>query len=206
MGQASYIVLAFSVLNLMLAACGLLLVYFDWSAARRREFLYLSFSEDKPGVNYFAAARRRRAQYTRLIGAFIVLLVREFLSVLLYAQVTKSNDWSLWVQWWAGHAGTSDLSSIAVAINLYNWVTCLGILSVILLGYGILYEPQEKKGAAAGALTGVFVAFWVAFTIVAVTGVLGTHSQAIVADVTFVVRIGLICGIIYGLRQRGLRH
>lgn len=212
MSQPSYIVLAFSVLNLLLAACGLLLVYFDWSAARRREFLYLSFSEDKPGVNYFAAARRRRAQYTRLLASFGVLAVRDFLSVLLFAQIAKPNDFAVWVSWCYGQPLAPELAStITPALQslitrptteLFSWMYCLDILALILLGFGLLYDPQAKKNTAANVPVAVFTIFWIGFTLLAVCGVFGPRQRAVVMNVTLLLHFILISVIMYKLWWR----
>ncbi len=101
MVQAPTVIFAFSVLSLLLAVAGGLFVFFDWNAARRREYLYLYFTEEKPGYDYFAAARRRRTQYNRLLFAFGTLGLRQFLSVILAASVSQPADWDAWLTWWS---------------------------------------------------------------------------------------------------------
>lgn len=206
----SYLVLGFGVLNLLLAAAGLLLVYFDWSAARRREFLYLSFSEEKPGVNYFAAARRRRTQYTRLLAAFFVLLVREFLAVVLYAQVTRPDQWKGWVSWWMGHNVNylNDTDAIVLAIRFWSWVTCLSIFGLTLLGFGLLYEPHDKRESRTNALVGTFLVVWVLFSLGVSANVLRSDpdvvagTAAAIYRVTPVLRFVILGSIMFGFMRR----
>jgi sigma-B regulation protein RsbU (phosphoserine phosphatase) len=139
MVQASTFLISTGIINLLMVAAGLLMTYFDWSAARRREFLYLYFSEDKPGVNYFAAARRRRAQYTRLLAAFVLLFGIEFTC----AQMLLTLH---------------DLERVRM------WTGMLRLLGLGALGWGFLYRPDEKrdekKHVSADLFALVFFAAW----------------------------------------------
>ena len=124
MVQVSTFLISTGIFNVLLVSAGLLMTYFDWSAARRREFLYLYFSEDKPGVNYFAAARRRRAQYTRLLTAFILLFAIEFTCAQMLLTVPNLE----YVRLWTG---------------------ILRLLGLAALGWGFLYRPDTKNHISA---------------------------------------------------------
>lgn len=205
MSQVSYIAMALGVLSLLLAASGFLLTFFDWSAARRREFLYLYFTEEKPGFNYFAAARRRRAQYTRLLGAFFVLFLREFLAAVQYASVSKPADWKEWVSWWGSNwwaSPASNSAATAFAADLQIWIYLLGVLGITLLGLGLLYRPQTDRVALADIAAITFIGFWSLVLLVVLADGFGDNTLIIVHYIAMVARIVMVCGIVFCL----LRH
>src|SRR5690606_34832792 len=137
MSQPSYFVLALSVLNLLLVAAGVLLVYLDWSAARRREFLYLYFTEERPGAGYYSAARRRRTQYTRLLIAFVALLLSELTAVMVYTFVAHPADWAAWHRWLQSG---KFVAVVAGAVGLLPWLHLLEIFGMVWLAAGFLYN------------------------------------------------------------------
>ncbi|HEX8234500.1 MAG TPA: GAF domain-containing SpoIIE family protein phosphatase [Abditibacteriaceae bacterium] len=179
MAQISYLMVSLGIFNLLLVAAGLLLTYFDWSAARRREFLYLYFSEDKPGASYFAAARRRRAQYTRLLVAFIILFCAEFAALLFL--VTDSNSSSL---------------------NI--WMQCLRMVVPVLLGAGFLFNPDSSRRAMLDVLVSGFVAAWALFLVGVMSGAFGNvvSTEQVVAIVSSIVRILVVVTLLYALWKR----
>ncbi len=152
MAQFSSLLVSLGLLDLLFASAGLLLTYFDWSAARRREFLYLYLSEDKPGAGYFSMARRRRAQYTRLLVAFFVLFFAEFLTVNLFF---SSRD----------------------AAKLEVWVGCWHLLGLALLGLGFLYNPESRHKNRADVAFAVFLGFWAIYVLLLMTGVTRHFQQ-----------------------------
>ena len=131
--------------NLLLVSAGLLLTYFDWKAARRRELLYL-YSEDKAGVEYFEMARRRRAQYLRLVVAFSVLFLAEFLT-------------------------TNLLFSNRDATKLGVWINCWHLLGLALLGVGFLFNPESRHKGRADACFVAFLVFWAIYVLLLLLGV-----------------------------------
>ncbi len=155
MTQFSSLLVSLGLLNLLLVSAGLLLAYFDWSAARRREFLYLYLSEDKPGAGYFSTARRRRAQYTRLLVAFFVLFFAEFLTANLFY---SSRD----------------------AVRTQLWVGCWHLLGLGLLGLGFLFNPESRHKGVADSFFALFFAFWMLYVLLLVTGVLYPVPTSIV--------------------------
>ena len=163
MATASPLIIGLGICNLLLVAAGLLLAYFDWSAARRREFLYIYSAEDRPGAGYFAAARRRRAQYTRLLGAFLVLLLTEFIALL---QVSGGRE----------------------ATQTLMWLQCLRMISAPLLGAAFLFDTESPRRHLHDLFIAGFVAAWGVFLALVVGGFLGNagesaHLVAIVARV-----------------------
>lgn len=163
MATASPLIIGLGICNLLLVAAGLLLSYFDWSAARRREFLYIYSAEDRPGAGYFAAARRRRAQYTRLLGAFLVLLLTEFIALL---QVSGGRE----------------------ATQTLMWLQCLRMISAPLLGAAFLFDTESPRRHLHDLFIAAFVAAWGVFLALVVGGFLGgagesAHLVAIVARV-----------------------
>lgn len=135
MVQASTFLISTGIINLLMVSAGLLMTYFDWSAARRREFLYLYFAEDKPGVNYFAAARRRRAQYTRLLVAFVLLFAVEF-------------------------ACAQMLVTIGDVDRVRTWTSLFRLAGLAALGMGFLYRPDDKRNISTDIVLLVFFALW----------------------------------------------
>lgn len=206
MSQVSYLAMALGVLNLLLVASGLLLAYFDWSAARRREFLYLYFTEEKPGFNYFAAARRRRAQYTRFLAAFFVLFLREFLVALQYASVSKPQEWAAWLRWWQSNWWSDSFNhtpSTAFAADLQIWILCLGVLGLALLGFAFLYRPDSEKVAVTDWVATAFVFFWIVLVGLIFTDQLGAATLPVVHLIAAITRLATVAGIVfYALRLR----
>ena len=197
------VVFALSVLNLLLCAGGLLFVYFDWNAARRREYLYLYFTEEKPSYDYFAAARRRRIQFTRLLMAFGVLLLRQFLSVIATASVFQSDAWNAWQDWWSlGTVGTG----IAAGVRIWPWLGVLETIGLALLGYALLHEwkrpgREESSGlpiqllAIVAAVEGVLALGYTA-------NLFGPRAHAVMFWATMLLRAALLIFLLLTLRKR----
>ena len=196
------VVFALSVLNLLLCAGGLLFVYFDWNAARRREYLYLYFEQEKPTYDYFAAARRRRIQYTRLLMAFGVLFIRQFLSVIVTASVFQSGAWEKWLDWWnLGHAD----SSIRLAMGIWPWLGVLENIGLALLGYALLHEWKMRDSQSSklplqilscvAAISGLLALLYS-------TNLLGANAHAIMSWATLLLRISLLVFLLATLRAR----
>ncbi len=204
MSQVSYLAMALGVLNLLLVASGLLLAYFDWSAARRREFLYLFFAEERPGFNYFAAARRRRAQFTRLIVAFFVLFLREFLVALQFSSVSRPNDWKSWVTWWGSNwwEKSADTPATAFASDLQIWISCMGILGITLLALAFLYRPEKDRVSATDTIAVSFLCGWAILLALVMTGRLGENAVAPVHFIASLIRIVVAVGAVYWLLRR----
>ena len=199
------VVFALSVLNLLLCAGGLLFVYFDWNAARRREYLYLYFDQEKPSYDYFAAARRRRIQYTRLGLAFSVLLLRQFLSVLATASVFQAEAWDAWQNWWT--MGTM-APGVEVGARVWPWLGVLETIGLALLGYALLHEWKRPGRdtpsrlplqllASVAALAGVMALCYTA-------NVFGANGHAVMFWSTLVMRGALLIFLILTLRKRAL--
>ena len=196
------VVFALSVLNLLLCAGGLLFVYFDWNAARRREYLYLYFTEEKPSYDYFAAARRRRIQYTRLLMAFGVLTIRQFLSLIVTASVFQGGAWDNWMAWWSSG---KPQPGIALAVNIWPWLGVLETIGLALLGYALLHEwhMRENEGSklplqilsVVAALAGIFALLYT-------SGLLGDGAHAIMSWATLVLRLALLGFLLWTLRAR----
>ena len=196
------VVFALSVLNLLLCAGGLLFVYFDWNAARRREYLYLYFTEEKPSYDYFAAARRRRIQYTRLLMAFGVLSIRQFLSLIVTASVFQGGAWDNWMLWWgSGEVGPG----IRMATNIWPWLGVLETIGLALLGYALLHEWKMRGTEASklplqilsgvAALAGVLALLYT-------SGLLGKNAHTIMSGATLVLRVCLLSFLLVTLRAR----
>lgn len=204
MSQVSYLAMVLGVLNLLLVASALLLVCFDWSAARRREFLYLFFTEERPGFSYFAAARRRRAQYSRFIVALFVLFVREFLAAVQYAAVSKPGDWATWVHWWGSNWWQIQANTPATSLgsDLQIWIAALGVLGLALLALAFLYRPQKDRLSLVD-LIGIGIALvWSVLPVLIVTGNLGENAVAIVNSVASVARIIVVAAAVFWLLRR----
>jgi len=185
MSHVSYYALALSIVKLLLTAAGLLLVFFDWSAARRREFLYIYFNEEKPGFNYFAAARRRRAQYTRLLIAFSVLIVGDFLSVIMNAAVSPVDEWQVWVGWWHSnwHQTPHWTAAVQLAAGLQLWSIFLMSLGLFLLALGFLNHPSHEKATPIEYAALGYIAVWTLLAVGVITGIFGS-STFIVANIS----------------------
>lgn len=197
MSQLSYVVMALGVLNLLVVASGLLMVFFDWTAARKREFLYLYFGEEKPGISYFLAARHRRAQYTRLLAAFFILFMRELLSAFSAASVSRPEEWQQWVAWWGSGLNNLPDSSLALAADMLPWMYLFGILGIALLGHSLLYQPHdtpEERGRVTKAelSLGVFVVGWLVFIAVVTANYWRDATVPVVYHTAYYARIGLL--------------
>lgn len=177
MSHVSYYALAFSICKLLLTAAGLLLVFFDWSAARRREFLYIYFNEEKPGFNYFAAARRRRAQYTLLLLAFSILFVSDFFSAIIYAAVSPVQEWTAWLGWWHSNWQVSSHLSPAVSLasGLQMWNICLTSLGTFFLALGFLHHPSSEKTTWVDIAARCYIAVWIVLVMGVLTGMFGLN-------------------------------
>ncbi len=196
------VVFALSVLNLLLCVGGLLFVYFDWNAARRREYLYLYFTDEKPGQDYFAAARRRRTQYTRLSAAFGILSLRQFLSVMLTASVSQPGDWDAWLAWWNNGATTGSIHS---ATSLQPWLGFLESIGLALLGYALLYEWKNRKGEVSSLpilILAVTSAIWGLLVLSYSAGFLGSNGWLVFHWATLTSRLLLLPFLILTLRGR----
>ena len=172
MTQFPSVLVSLGLFNLLLVSAGLLLTYFDWSAARRREFLYLYLAEDKPGVGYFSMARRRRAQYTRLVVAFLVLFLAEFLTASLFF---SSRD----------------------PVALQTWVRCWHMLGLALLGLGFLYNPESRHKSRADVCFSLFVVCWTIYVGLLVTGALKSVSPGATEFFTFAARALLVTTFVW---------
>lgn len=207
MSQTPTVVFALSVINLLLTAAGLLFVYFDWNASRRREYLYLYFTEEKPSYDYFAAARRRRIQYTRLLVAFGVLSIRQFLALVLAASVSQVEVWGAYLTWWRG----GPLSpGIGLAVALEPWLSLLEVLGLAWLGFALLYDKNDHGKDAHGGnmvpalLISGFATLWAIFVLCFMVGAFGKGDQAytVVHWATLVVRMILLAVFIGILLKR----
>ena len=178
MAPSSPLLVLLGILNLLLAAMGLLMTYFDWSAARRREFLYLYFAEDKPGVNYFSAARRRRAQYTRLVIAFSFLFLAELVAAYLVVSMTDTAQ---------------------LRLGIYS----MRMLGLAALGLGFLYLPEQENRLNVDILFFVFLALWLLLMSLVVTGALGAQMAVVVTFCHRLTRFGLGAVILIALLLRG---
>jgi sigma-B regulation protein RsbU (phosphoserine phosphatase) len=177
MDQSSIPVMALGVLSLLLATAGTLLVFFDWSAARRREFLYLYFTDERPGANFFYAAKRRRAQFSRLLSAFSLLLLHYVLVAWMYASVSSSDSHSHWVNWWrSGNAH----ASVESAVGLYPWIYYLEIAALIGLVSGLLYPVGSQRVSRHDSLTAAALAAWTLFFVLILAGVFDDNDGSLV--------------------------
>ena len=196
------VVFALSVLNLLLCAGGLLFVYFDWNAARRREYLYLYFTEEKPSYDYFAAARRRRIQYTRLLMAFGILTIRQFLSLIVTASVFQGGAWENWMNWW-GH--NEPQSGIRLATNVWPWLGVLETIGLALLGYALLHEWRMRENESSKLplqILSVVAALSSVLALLYTSGLLGANSHTIMSWATLGLRVALLGFLIRTLRAR----
>ncbi|PQV64435.1 Serine phosphatase RsbU, regulator of sigma subunit [Abditibacterium utsteinense] len=205
MVQAPTVIFAFSVLNLLLTSAGLLFVYFDWNAARRREYLYLYFSEERPSHEYFAAARRRRIQYTRLLCALGVLGLRQFLSIILAASVFQPDDWDSWLRWWNNGAVAP---SVRLAVGLQPWIGFLEAIGLALLAYALLYEwkPKNQEPAFLTPVLAGFCCVWGVVLLFYVTNVLGASAHSILLWATVLSRIVILTALWLALQQRSKQN
>ena len=196
------VVFALSVLNQLLCAGGLLFVCFVWNAARRREYLYLYFTEEKPSYDYFAAARRRRIQYTRLLMAFGILTVHQFLSLMVTASVFQSGAWDNWMSWWSsGEVGPG----IALATNIWPWLGVLETLGLALLGYALLHEWRMRETESSKLPLQILLAVAAIVSLLALlytSGSLGVNAHLIMSWATLLLRVALLSFLLVTLRAR----
>ena len=200
------VVFALSVLNLLLCAGGLLFVYFDWNAARRREYLYLYFDQEKPAYDYFAAARRRRIQYTRLLMAFGILTIRQFLSLIVTASVFQGGAWDQWMEWWSGSQATA---GIALATKVWPWLGVLETIGLAMLGYALLHEWRMRgaQGSVEGSklplqILSVVAASASILALLYTSGLLGANAHVIMAWAALGLRVALLGFLLFTLRAR----
>ncbi|HEX9996892.1 MAG TPA: GAF domain-containing SpoIIE family protein phosphatase [Abditibacterium sp.] len=202
MTQTPTVVFAFSVLNLLLTGAGFLFAYFDWNAARRREYLYLYFTEEKPSYDYFAAARRRRIQYTRLLFALGILWFRQLLSMILAASVFQPEDWQAWISWWQGGAVTE---SVKLAVGLQPWIGFLEVTGLALLGYALLHEwkpaGKENPNVPTVFLAGLISA-WALLLVVYIAGGFGQGAHSTLLWATIISRLAILGFLFVVLRNR----
>ena len=173
---SSTLAFALSICNLLLCSSGLLFVFFEWNAARRREYLYLFFGDERPGQEYFIAARRHRVQYTRLLWAFGVLCLRHFLAIFLVSTFTQSS-------------------------TLLPWLGFLEALSLALFAYALLLE-WKPKGRDLGVLPLVLLVSVVGAWAVLATVLIGRSSPMIVQNATILSRVVLGGFLFFALRTR----
>jgi sigma-B regulation protein RsbU (phosphoserine phosphatase) len=175
MAQSSSFLVSSGMINVLLVSAGLLMTLFDWSAARRREFLYLYFAEDKPGVNYFAAARRRRAQYTRLLVAFGILFCTEFIAAQLLITM-------------------SDVDQIRM------WLHFMRLLGLAALGMAFIYRPDPTSRINSDTLFLGFLTIWVVGMGLLFGRALGSHPADLVINITRGIQVLLtliLCGVVW---------
>ena len=202
MTQTPTVVFAFSVLNLLLTGAGFLFAYFDWNAARRREYLYLYFTEEKPSYDYFAAARRRRIQYTRFLFALGILWFRQLLSVILAASVFQPEDWQAWLDWW----NTGQVAeSVRFAVGLQPWLGFLEIVGLALLGYALLHEwkPTGKENSSAPTIfLAASASIWAFIVLLYVAGLFGERGHSVLLWATAISRLSILGFLFVVLRRR----
>ena len=146
MNGSSFTIVTLGVVNLLLITAGVLMAYFDWNAARKREFLYLYFTEERPSSNFFYAAKRRRGQVSRLLLGFILLLLRQFLVNWLHTAVSGGVMNEHWVRWWQTGNSHPDLDGL---LRLYPWIYWLEISGIGPTGFWhSLPRPRRKHGAS----------------------------------------------------------
>jgi sigma-B regulation protein RsbU (phosphoserine phosphatase) len=181
--QPSYFVMGVSLLNLLMVVAGLLLVYFDWSAARRRELLYLVFTEEKPGQSYFSSARRRRALYTRLLAAFSVLTIHQLIEANLFASITEPSHYGAYLDWWRSDldvipTGTT-ANALLQALRMQVWWQVTEALGFTLLGAGLLYDARARRRVTIDTLTLAMVALWAILVLLLVSRIYGIFGGAL---------------------------
>ncbi|BCM91896.1 phosphoserine phosphatase RsbU [Abditibacteriota bacterium] len=202
--SATTVAFALSVFNLLLCSSGLIFVFFEWNAARRREYLYLYFGDERPGQEYFVAARRHRVQYTRLLWAFSVLGVRHFLAMFLAINVANSgqNDvWNTWQNWLLGVKTTLPEATSP----LFPWLGFLEALSLALFVYALLLE-WRPRGRDLGMIP-VFVlaataGVWALIALLFEIGTFGRSGSMVVLGATSVSRFLLGGLLFFALRSR----
>jgi sigma-B regulation protein RsbU (phosphoserine phosphatase) len=191
------VVFTLSLFNLLLCTGGLLFVFFEWNAARRREYLFLYFNEERPGQEYFVAARRHRIQYTRLLLAFGALCLRQFLAVFAGAILVSPEGGSAW---W------NLASNSPVDTALAPWLGFFEAVSLALFVYALLldWEPRGQDiSVFLLGLLGVTVGGWTIYTLV-VAILPGGASRAENATLwaTAISRVVLGGSLLLALRMR----
>ena len=208
MNQSSVFVpvMVLGVVNLLLVTAGTLLVYFDWSAARHREFLYLFFNDERPGANFFYAAKRRRAQFSRFLLAFALLLLEHLLFSWIYSGIiggdvygNKYYDWKLW--WKTGEVA----SSIETAAALYPWLYFLEIAGLSLLVLGLLFPADTDSARRQDHVAIAFLSLWTIFAVMAFLGFYGERVQPAVRGGAMLARTLIVGGALWWLLSHA-RH
>ncbi len=199
--SASTVAYALSVFNLLLCSSGLIFVFFEWNAARRREYLYLYFGDERPGQEYFIAARRHRVQYTRLLWAFSALCLRHFLAMFLATHVAEADVWTTWQDWLFGVS-----SSIPEGTSpLFPWLGFLEALSLALFVYALLLEwrPRGRDLGVLPLLVLVATAgIWAVIALLFEIGSFGHAAPMIVQGATVAFRVILGGLLFFALRAR----
>ncbi len=199
--SASTVAFALSVFNLLLCSSGLLFVFFEWNAARRREYLYLYFAEERPGQEYFIAARRHRIQYTRLLWAFGVLSFRHFLALFLAARANETEVWNTWRSWLPGFFASAPVNTSP----LIPWLGFLEALALALFVYALLLE-WKPGGRDLGVFPLVVLlstaGVWLLLLLLFVLGKLGNTPILFMRGAADVSRVLLGGLLFFALRAR----
>jgi len=118
--------IAINLATCFLAVLGTFLAVFEWTAAKRREFLYLYMTTERPDSEYFHSARHRRRQFAIMLFSFILLTCKEIYanSVLYRPTALMQLDWH-------------PLSSVSPLL-LYT-----ELVSVLFLGLAFLMGPRR---------------------------------------------------------------
>ncbi len=207
MNQSSVVVMVLGVVNLLLVTAGALLVYFDWSASRHREFLYLFFNDERPGANFFYAAKRRRAQFSRFLLAFFLLLLQHIFFAWIYASIVGGdvygNKYYDWKEWW--HSGAI-VPSIESPAALYPWLYFFEVAGLCLLVVGLLFPAATDRATRQDILALAFLSLWTIFAVLAILGLYSEHIQIIVRGGAFIARTVIIGSALYRMWRNGHRH
>lgn len=199
--SASTVAFALSVFNLLLCSSGLLFVFFEWNAARRREYLYLYFGEERPGQEYFGAARRHRVQYTRLLWAFSALCLRHFLAMFVALNVAEVDLWNTWQDWLFGYSTTLPENTS----SLFPWLGFLEALSLALFVYALLLE-WKPMGRDLGALPLIMLSatagMWAVIALLFQVGTFGRSAPMVVHWAIVASRLILGGFLFFALRAR----
>ncbi|RYX85660.1 GAF domain-containing protein [bacterium] len=201
--SATTVAFALSVFNLLMCSSGLIFVFFEWNAARRREYLYLYFGDERPGQEYFIAARRHRVQYTRLLWAFGTLCLRHFLTMFVAINSAQGDVWSSWQDWMFGMSNTIPESGTA----LFPWLGFLEALSLALFVYALLLEWKplgRELGVLPVAVLAGTAGIWAIIALLFQLGTFGRSATMVVMVATIVSRLILGGFLCFALRARAL--
>ena len=201
MPASTTVAFALSIFNLLLCSSGLIFVFFEWNAARRREFLYLYFADEKPGHEYFVAARRHRIQYTRLLFAFGALCVCHFLAIFLVAIIDQTGVVTDWPSWMFG----KPINLPPQVIGLLPWLGFSEVLSLALFAYALLVD-WRPNGRDLGDLPLVILlttlGVWVFLVLLYEFGAFHHSSPLVIQIAKVVSRLLLACFLVFALRAR----